>query len=276
MQATAGKLGEKDRYWQEAATLAAELAPAVKGDRAALRKLLEHQQTAIRGTAARLLLRRDDTSGIGILLDELVQPQGGQAMRTRHELVVRGKPVLDALKQFEKEPAGSPRRIMADAIARRITDPALATKFDRAIVYRSFGFQTRMGPRTDDYRITGRHIAAEVGKAAVPLLEAEVVAAGNWGNGEVAAFALAVFKQKPSMDLLVGVLRDLKRADRSRGLTAHAIRDFGDEGIAAIKDIPAPDPDKPAFETRAAVSAARPTRSPTSIPRRRPRTSSRD
>jgi hypothetical protein len=251
VQATAEKLDPKDRYWQEAAALAAELTPAVKGDREALRKLLQHERPAIRGTAARLLLRQGDTAGVGILLDELVQQQAGQALHTRHELVSRGKPVLDALKPFEQEPAGSPRRVLAAAVARRINEPALAAKFDRAIVYRSFGFQTRMGPRTEDFRITGRHIAAEAGKEAVPLLEAEVLAAGNWGNGEVAAFALAVFKQQPSIDLLVGVLRDLKRADRSRGLTAHAIRDFGEEGFAAIKDIPAPDPDKPAFDTRA-------------------------
>jgi HEAT repeat protein len=237
----------------KAAELAREVAPALQGDRPALVKLLDHPRPALGETAAWLLLRQGDTTGVGTLIGQLVQaqPDRGGHTRTRNELVRQGNLVHDALKQHAQKAANPAERVMAEAIALRITSPDLAAKFDRAISYRSRGFSSRAGPRVGDYRATGREIAARAGKEAVPLLEAEVVGSAGWGNDAVAAFALAVFKQKHSMDLLVGVLRDPKAPDYTRGLIAHAIGDFGDEGVAAIKDIPAPDPERPEFASRA-------------------------
>jgi len=235
---------------REAAELAREVAPALKGDRPALVKLLEHPRPALRETAVWLLLRQGDTTGVGTLIGQLVQPDRGGQGRTRNELVRQGNRVLEALKQHAQKTASPAERVMAEAIALRIINPELAAKFDRAISYRSAGFFKRAGPRVGDYQATGREIAARAGQPAVRLLEAEGVGSAGWGNDAVAAFALAVFKEKHSMDLLVGVLRDPKEPDHTRGLIAHAIGDFGDEGVAAIKDIPAPDPERPEFAFR--------------------------
>jgi hypothetical protein len=252
----------------DAAELVKSATPAVRGDEEALRKLLGDKRPMIRIAAARRLLTAGDRDATAVLLDAQLPTaddrglQGvlmfsfrqGPARRARNELVRGGLATLAALAAFRGLPPGAPRRVLADAIALRIQNPDLAATFDRAIHYRSRGFQSRGGPDTGDYQFSGKYVADQVGEAGAPLLAAEVVGLGY--HGEIAAFALATFRRQSDLELLVGVLRDVQRDDRLRGLVALAIRDFGPDGVAAIKDIPAPDPDRPAFNTRAGRSRA--------------------
>lgn len=249
-----------EQWGMRSATRLSELAlPALRGDDDAWKKLLAEEpdrDANIAEITARTLVAKDDIRGVPVLVRLIVEDPrrypryGGEILRLKQIAV-------EPLERILADSDNLRIRLLCESLVLRIQRPELAARYDEAITFRTTGFMTRKGPDLDDYRANDRQVAALLqeggadGAAAVPLLELDVLFGSQFGHPGIAAFALAVFQQDRSFDLLVELLETKPKQVRELSILAEALRDFGEQGIEKLKTVPVPQAELPAFITRA-------------------------
>ncbi len=230
-------------YKENVVPLAEAVLSALEGKPEPVVKLLESKQQSLRLAAARYLARKGDVRAVPVLLTEAMTTSH---IAIREHIVAMGKVALEPLGKIQADTKDDKEKLLCEAVRLRITNPKLVKKFERAGQVPCPGFQSHVGPSVDDYRFVGKHIAKAIGPEAVPLLEAAIV----WKTGAgSAAFALAEFKQPRSIDLLVKYCGNVGWA-RGGSIAAHALKEFGEAGIAAAKKVPVANPNKARFDRR--------------------------
>jgi HEAT repeat protein len=251
--------------YKDDVALARAVLPALKGRPEKLAELLETEPPSLRLAVARWLAKRGDLRAIPVLFEAAVAtppaptafgydgyvsggPPESHAAATR-AILGMGKPALAAIGDAASRSKAKHAALLAEALSLRIDDPELASTFERAGLLRHPGFMKRSGPHVGDYRAAGKTVAERVGRKAVPLLEAAVVWGADALRSGVAAFALAQFREDRSLEILVSHAGALGWV-RGESLAAAALGDYGEKGIAAAKEVPAADPNKPRFSRR--------------------------
>jgi HEAT repeat protein len=222
--------------------------PAFKGDRTKLVDLLGHDHPVVRRAAARCLARKNDRRSVPVLIDLAVAANGREHAELMVALVGLGRTALDELKK-RSDDANVLVRVVSEAALLSITRPEVAAKFAKAAAVRPRGFDSHAGPSLEDYRAAGKELAAAVGQEGLPLVE-EGVAFDVAPGANIALFALVDFKAERSLGLLEKSFGRFGSV-RGHGLLAAALNDFGPKGVELAKRVPAPDPNKENFDSRA-------------------------
>jgi hypothetical protein len=231
----------------EAVALARAARTVLAGGADELAPLLADPNPAIRAAAARTLLKRGDLRGLPPLLSIAAALRGSRHERLAEIVAETGTKALPLLRRLAAD-ADEPRvRLLAAALVVRTEDPELAAKVARELVPPPW--RSAAPPPVGHWVTVGFGVADRLGKTAVPLLEAEIA----FGDGRqrlwIAAGALARLGEERSIPR---ILEAAKEGGLGSAQLAYALREFGEKGIEAAKQVPPPDPERPAYSGRAA------------------------
>jgi HEAT repeat protein len=234
----------------QAVELARAVLPVLKGESENTLNLLESDQQSIRSAAASHLARKGDVRAIPVLLS-VASASGPRRVDHRNDLVRLGKSALPVLKKELEGSSDARVRLVCESVILRINRPDLAAKLVQAAVVRNPGFfGGRAGPDVGTFQAAGTRIADALGRESIALLE-EIATFNDEPPGTtVAIFSLARFKEERSIPVVSAAGASVEVV-RGGNPVAHALRQFGAKGIEAAKAIPAPDPNKDQFASRA-------------------------
>ncbi len=244
------RAGKGDQKMQDAATVAEIVIPVLRDRGRGLEKLLDHESASIRLIAAKRLARDGDLRSLPVLTATAVASVGNRHSEIRNLIVGLGEPAVAPLKAKQEASKDNRENLFCEAAVVAIKQPELVKKIKLAAAIRGIGFMGRAGPSVHDFRAAGQRVAEFVGEEAVPLLEASLEFETDKMNRGIGAFALAKFKQPRSIPIVVQAMRNPIYA-QGGNLAAEALAEFGNEGVAAAKNILPPDPDKVGFTGRA-------------------------
>jgi HEAT repeat protein len=246
----------RNRYLEEAAGLAAAVLPVLKGEAKHLVKLLDHEKPSVRECAARCLARKGDLRALPVLVKAAAAAAAHGRQRQKHlelrEALLRlGQAAVEPLGKLGAAATEWREKLLCEALALRLAKPELAAAFEKAGRVRDRGFMMHGGPSVGTYQAAGKRVAKATGKQAVPLLEVAVAAGADCVIPGVALFALAEFKQERSIPVIVKSLAGQRwYVRRGSNLAAIALKQFGEKGIAAARNIPKPDPARARYSYR--------------------------
>jgi HEAT repeat protein len=231
--AHAEKWTQAARIYGEAAPLARAALAVTRGERS-LADLLGDASDGVRLSAARALARRGDAAGVPILAAKAIEARGPWYLSLRDDLVRSGRAPDVAADDVRS-------RVLHDAVAARIADPALARAVEEAWQRRIPVVLDILGPQPEHFEKGGEGLAKDVGLPGLPLVEE----AALFLDSLVSIHALGVLGDDRSIPVLVRVARRLPSP------AAAALRRMGEKGLAAAREIPPPDPEKPEYGDRA-------------------------
>jgi len=243
-------LGDRE-YYQRAEPVARAVLPALQGDAEAVARLLQHEDQSVREAAARHLARKGDLRALPVLTAAAAGAEGDRHRQFRDAILSLGRPAIEPLVKLGQGAADWRQKLVCEALALRLSKPEVAERFDAASRVRHRDFASHGGPGLGTYRETGRTLAEAAGEEAIPLIEAAAAFDSDFAGSGSAIFALAELKQERSIPVIVGALSRKFVLLKGGNLAAAALEAFGEKGIEAAKAIPAPDPAKENYASRA-------------------------
>lgn len=256
--------------------LASPVAAALRKGEEGLRGLLKSKAIWLQRAAAVSLLKRGDLAAVPVGFEMIMLPDSEMA-RHRAEAAQRiemvqalagvGLEGVEAMRAAGRASKQLHAEVVAEALAWRIENPAMARSFDFSARKIVVDHGHHLGPSIGDYHGAGKRLAMEVGKAAIPVLRDAVVRGERYFSyppqPAVAAFALAELKDLDSLQLIAksaGRLGSVIRVRAGRGergegrptgsLAAAVLRAFGEAGIELAKSVPPPNPELEHFGAR--------------------------
>jgi len=157
---------------------------------------------------------------------------GDRHLRFREQILRLGPAAADALTAYGEASEDWREKLLCEALALRLREPALAEAFDTAGRHRTPGLADDMIPSVSDFRDCGIKLAEAVGEKSVALAEAAVAFEADTPDIGIAVFALAHLKQERSMRVIAASLRDYGLyAD----CVATALAEFGEKSLVHLK-----------------------------------------
>jgi|GEM_PF-6158804 len=164
-------------------------------------------------------------------------PLAAGSTRDRHLLfrkaIMRlGPAAIDALTAYGEASEDWREKLLCEALALRLREPALAEAFDTAGRHRTPGLADDMIPSVSDFRDCGIKLAEAVGEKSVALAEAAVAFEADTAEFRIAVFALGHLKQERSIPVITAPLDDTGLFRSECAVTVLA--EYGEKGIDHI------------------------------------------
>ncbi len=212
--------------------------------------LLDSAQPEVRLAAARTLSRTGDLRALPVLLDAVLADPEGAYLRLRPSILSLGTAALPGIAARRETTVELLSRVVFEALTFRLKDPDGARRVD-GVIRRSVPVIRHIkGPQLSDYIAGGKKAASQLKAGDRPIIEEITLFPLEHGLRRVALFALTEQGNEPSIPVVVRVAR----TDRSAAVAA--LEMFGPAGLLAAKEIPLPDPARPAFGPRGTRHAA--------------------